>query len=51
MGVRAATPDDLWEIARIHKARFSKSGYLIGHYSINLIRAYYAAFWNANPAG
>ena len=44
MAVRVATADDLWEVARIHKARFSEPGYLLGQYSTTLIRAFYLAF-------
>jgi ribosomal protein S18 acetylase RimI-like enzyme len=44
MAVRTATLDDLWEVARIHKARFSQPQYLLGQYSLAVIRAFYAAF-------
>jgi ribosomal protein S18 acetylase RimI-like enzyme len=44
MSVREAKSDDLEAVARIHKARFSHPNYLLGQYSIGLIREFYAAF-------
>ena len=44
MGVRAATPDDLGDIARIHKARFGTSDYILGQYSVSFINKFYASF-------
>ena len=44
MGVRAATPEDLWEVARVHKARFSTPDYTLGQYSVSLIYKFYKAF-------
>ncbi len=46
MGVRKAKLYDLEEVARIHKARFSKPDYLLGQYSARLVRNFYASFLN-----
>jgi len=42
--VRAATVDDLAEIARIHKSRFGGNEYTLGQYSLSMISAFYRLF-------
>ena len=44
MGVREATRDDLWDVARIHKARFGTPDYALGQYPIAIISNFYALF-------
>ncbi len=42
--VRPAMTDDLGEVARIHKHRFSDDEYTLGQYSLPMIRAFYRHF-------
>ena len=42
--VRAATRDDIGDVARIHKARFGGEEYTLGQYSLSLISEFYASF-------
>ena len=43
-GVRAATRDDVRDVARIHKARFGGPEYTLGQYSLPLISSFYLSF-------
>ena len=42
--VRAATPDDIRDVARIHKARFCGPSLTLGHFSVSLISKFYRSF-------
>ncbi len=42
--IRAATQDDMGDVARIHKARFGGQEYTLGQYSTSLVRGFYASF-------
>ena len=43
-GVREATLDDVGDVARIHKARFSSPELTLGQFSVSLISKLYASF-------
>ena len=44
VNVREALRGDLTAVAEIHKSRFSTNDYLLGQYSVSLIRAFYGLF-------
>jgi ribosomal protein S18 acetylase RimI-like enzyme len=44
MCVRPARPEDLMQVARIHKERFDDADYLLGQYSTSLIAAFYGRY-------
>jgi ribosomal protein S18 acetylase RimI-like enzyme len=44
MDVRDAARDDVWDVAGIHKARFTGPEYALGQYSRWLIAKFYASF-------